>query len=424
MKFEINLKDITEENRFGKIAKFDDVASIVQSGNFALKQSREKFEVVEKSLKNSKNPRIFRNMKFKISADTNAQALRKIDKALRLASFSLDVPLKSAKGGEGFVFKAQEDLTDRWCAFFSKVVRGVYDFVINCFGLPEITVMSKSENLTWKGKVLYSPESGEPIKKSEWDSFVKTLEKFLNRNISNAAERIVLDSTALGKVLDRMLKTNTLEAVRKMRLAELKYANKTFDWISDNVKNMRSVSEDFLSRNDYARIQIMRDSAAEKITKVSEAMRSDIRQVLIDGVLEHKSKGQVSQMIFDKMIGHNRDFQRIADTEIQRASTSAFVKEEVYKAEKGEKVYFERVEVVDGNTCEYCKRINGKIAVWSDVPLSSGAVKDSHAELAIWEGKEWSGKKLTRIEDAPVSICHPWCRGVWIRHYPEFDGTK
>lgn len=420
MEFEINLKDITEENRFEKISKFDEVVGIVKFGNSAVKKSAVDLPKVEKN----SNPRIFNNIKFRINCSTNTEGLRKIDKALRLASFSLDVPLKSAKSGEGFNFKAQEDLTDRWCAFFSKIVRGTYDLVIRYFGLPEITVMSKSENLTWKGRVIYSPENGEPIKKSEWDLFVKTLEKFLNRNIANAAEKIVLDGAALGKILDRILKTNTLEAVQKMRLNSLKYANKTFDWISDSVKNMKNVSGDFLSRSDYARIQIMRDSAAEKITRISEDMKSDIRQVLIDGALEHKSKGQVSQMIFDKMIGHNRDFQRIADTEIQRASTNAFVKEEVQKAEDGEKVYFRRVEVVDDNTCEYCKRINGKIAVWSDVPLSSGAVKDSHAELAIWEGKEWSGKKLTRIEDAPVSICHPWCRGVWIRHYPEFDGTK
>ena len=165
--------------------------------------------------------------------------------------------------------------------------------------------------------LFYSPENGEPIKKSEWDLFVKTLEKFLNRNIANAAEKIVLDGAALGKILDRILKTNTLEAVQKMRLNSLKYANKTFDWISDSVKNMKNVSGDFLSRSDYARIQIMRDSAAEKITRISEDMKSDIRQVLIDGALEHKSKGQVSQMIFDKMIGHNRDRSEEHTSELQ-----------------------------------------------------------------------------------------------------------
>lgn len=432
MELQINLMNATEENRFEKISKFADVARILKSGDM-IKAKKKRSKVLEKSrasefaamkeVKKSQGDRIFRNIKFKINYSTNAEARRKIDKALRLASFSLDVPLK-ASGGEGFNFVAQKDLTDNWCGFFSKIVRGTYDFVIRYFGLPEIAVMSKSENLTWKGKVLYSPENGEPIKKSEWNSFVKALESFLNRNIASAADKIVLDSTALGKILDRMARTNSIEAVKKMRLDSLKIDGRTFDWISDSVKNMQNTSEGFLSRNGYARIQVMQESAAEKIARVSDAMKSDIRQILIDGVLEHKSKGQVSQMIFDKMVGHNRDFQRIADTEIQRASTNAFVKEEIQNAEEGEKVYFKRVEVVDDNTCEYCKRINGRIAVWSDTPLASGAVRDGCAELAIWEGKEWDGKKLTRIEDAPVSICHPYCRGVWLRHYPKLDDKK
>lgn len=426
MELQINLTNMTEQNRFEKIAKFDDISRIVKSGNLIKtkgKRSRLSDSAISKEVEKSRNDRAFRNIKFKINYSTNAEAVRKINKALRLASFSLDIPLK-ASFGEGFNFVSQKELTDKWCGNFSKIVRGTYEFVIKYFGLPEIAVMSKSENLAWKGKVLYSPETGEPIKKSEWNSFVKALENFLNRNIANVADKIVLDSTALGKILDRMARTNSLEAVKKIHLDSLKVNGRTFDWISDSIKNMRNTSEAFLSRNDYARIQVMQESAAEKITKVSNAMKSDIRQVLIDGILEHKSKGQVSQMIFDKMVGHNRDFQRIADTEIQRASTNAFVKEEVQNAEDGEKVYFRRVEVVDDNTCEYCKRINGKIAVWSDTPLSRGAVKDIYAELAIWEGKEWDGKKLTRIEDAPVSICHPWCRGVWVRYYPKPDEKK
>lgn len=412
----INIDGVTEENRFEKFSKFDDVVNIVKNG-----KKIEKSISTLPDLKKSKNPRVFNNIKFKIDYSTKAECLKKIDKALRIASFSLDVPLKSSVSGEGFNFKAQEGLTDKWCGVFSKIVRGAYDLVIKYFGLPEITIMSKAGELTWKGKILYSPENGEPIKKSEWDSFVKALEKFLNRNIANAADKIVLDSTALGKILDRMLKTNSLENIKKLRLENIKYAGKTFDWISESVRNMKNTSGDFLKRNDYARIQIMQDSAATKIQKVSDAMKSDIRQILVDGALERKSKTQVSQMIFDKMIGHNRDFQRIADTEIQRASTNAFVKEEVYKAEEGEKVYFQRLEVIDDNTCEYCKKINGRIAIWSDIPLSNGAVKDKYAELAIWEGKEWNGKKIERISDAPVSVCHPYCRGVWIRYYPELD---
>lgn len=399
---EISITDITEGNRF---KKFEQLEKCLNG---------EKIEYIPKD-----NTRLLGTINIKMKDFSN----ERVEKALRTIAMSLSVPLKSAKG-EGFTFKAQEELTDKWSKFFSNLVNNTYNFVIDYFNLPKITVMSKAVNLTWKGKVLYSPESGEPITQKEWDFFVKNLEKFLNRNISNAAERIVLDSKALGHILDRMLKTNTLENIKKQNLESLKYNGKPFDWIADSAKNMKNAFGESLTRPEQARISVIQQSAAEQITRISDSMKSEVRQILIDGIVDHKSKSQVSQALFDKMVNYNRDFQRIADTEIQKTFNNSFIREEVNNAEEGEKVYFERVEVIDGNTCPYCKKINGKIAVWSDTPLASGAVKDEYADLAIWEGKEWNGKKLERISDAPVSVCHPWCRGTWIRCYPELDGKK
>ena len=77
-------------------------------------------------------------------------------------AMSLSVPLKAAKG-EIFFYKAQEDLTDKWCMFFSELVRNTYDYVTDYLDLPKKTVMSKSDVLTHKGKILYNPSTGEPI---------------------------------------------------------------------------------------------------------------------------------------------------------------------------------------------------------------------------------------------------------------------
>ena len=143
-------------------------------------------------------------------------------------------------------------------------------------------------------------------------------------------------------------------------------------------------------------------------------MRSDIQTILIDGVKNRKSKSDVSQMLFDKMTGDNRDFKRLADTEMQNAFNNGFVREEVYNTPDGEKTYFQRVEVIDDNTCPFCRRMNGKIALWSDKPLSSQKADDGIADFVIWEGKEWSGEK----DDVCTGAFHPWCRGAWIRYYP------
>ncbi len=327
----------------------------------------------------------------------------RIEKALRTMSMSLDVPLKSAKG-EVFAYKAQEELTDKWCKFFSEYVRNVYDFVTDYFNLPKKTVMEKAV-LSHKGKILYYPETGKPIDKKDWDKFIKSLEKFLNRNITDAEKKIVLQSNSLGRVLDRMLQTNTLEAIKKMPLSSITYKGKSFDWISDSTKNMKSVFGEELSRDELARIEAVTQSAGLKISNVSEKIRGDIKQILIDGIRAKQSKGQVSQALFDKMVGGNRDFQRIADTEIQNNFNNAFVREEVQNANENENVYFQRVEIVDNNTCKFCKQMNGKIAKWSDKPLKDEKINDSVADYAIWEGKEWSGKE----HNVAIGGFHPYC---------------
>jgi len=88
-------------------------------------------------------------------------------------------------------------------------------------------------------------------------------------------------------------------------------------------------------------------------------MKNDIKQILIDGVKSRKGKSQISQDLFDRMTGHNRDFQRIADTETINAMNNSFLQDEVHGAEPGEKVYFQRVEVIDANTCNFCKKMHG-----------------------------------------------------------------
>lgn len=333
----------------------------------------------------------------------------RIEKALRTMAMSLSVPLKAAKG-EIFFYKAQEDLTDKWCMFFSELVRNTYDYVTDYLDLPKKTVMSKSDILTHKGRILYNPSTGEPIKQADWNKFVNNLEKFLNRNIKDVEKKIILESKSLSKILDRMLKYNTLEAVKKLRLEGLQYHGKSFDWISENVKNMQNVFGESLTRQEQARIEVMTQSAAQEITNITDKMRGNIKQILIDGVKGKRSKGQVSQALFDKMVGDNRDFQRVADTEIQNAFNNSFVQEEVYNTEEGKKTYFKRIEVIDGNTCPKCKAINGKIAVWSDKPLNDEKSKDKNADYVIWEGKdgfEW---------ECPISVKHPYCRGTWQRY--------
>ena len=394
---EIKINDITEGNRY---AKFTQLEKCLTGG------------VPEYISADNTAPLPSVNIRMKDFSN------ERIEKALRTMAMSFDIPLKSAKG-EVFLYKAQEDLTDRWCVFFSELVRNAYDFITDYCDLPKKTVMSKSV-LTHKGKILYYPETGEPIKQADWDKFVKNLEKFLNRHIKDAEKKIILQSNSLGKILDRMLKYNTLEAVKELQLEKLQYHGKSFDWISESVKNMKNTFGDSFTRGEQARIEMLTQSAVIKVTNITDKMSGDIKQILIDGVKGHKSKSEVSQALFDKMVGDNRDYQRLADTEIQNAVNNSFLREEVQNTPDGQKVYFQRIEVIDKNTCAFCKRMNGKIAVWSDKPLKDEKANDGIADFVIWEGKEWNGSR----HSFTTGVFHPYCRGTWVRYDTDIDNAR
>jgi len=364
------------------------------------------------------------NIELSITDITPQNRRIKMLKAVRALSQRLGVPVsvtgrkqQHSHAGEPFLYRANEELIYKWYNRFSAAVNDTYNFVVSYFGLPEVRIIAKADVLKHKGKIIYSPETGEPIKLDDWKKFVKLLEEFLNRKMKDTDKKIILDSKALGRILNRMLKYNTLDEVKKLPLDDIKYRGKTFDWISDNIKNMRTAMGEELSRSEMARIQVLQMSAASKITGVSDKIKSDIKQILIDGVAARKSKGQISQELFDKMTGRNRDFQMIADTEIQNAMNNAALLDEVYNAEPGEKVYFQRVEVIDGNTCKFCKKMHGTIVLWSDHPLPSDKIDDPIASYSIWDGKNWNGKK----EFVANGILHPYCRGVWVRYNRQVD---
>ena len=396
--FDIQITDITENNKQQKLEQFNKALNAIADNRpFVIKHIP------------ADNSEHYENLTVRLmDFDRN-----KIEKAVHKVALSLDADISGASKGESFVYKSQEEIVDKYFKEFTDRTRAIYNFVISYFDLPDIRIVSKAGELRHKGKILYNPETGNPIKESDWKKFVVELEKFLNRNYSGIGEKIVLSAESLGIILDRLSKTNSLEAIRKMSVADLKAKRYDVDWISDSVKNMKDKFGEVISRERQARIQIAMDSAAQRVTRVKDDMRNNIQQIIIDGIRDKQSKSVVAQNLFDKCASLNRDMQRIADSEVQMAANSSYCKEEVYNSEPGEKVYFKRFEIIDDNTCKQCKKLNGTIVLWSDVPLPDEHIKDPYAKYAIWEGKNEG--------DCPVGILHPWCRGSWIRYYPDVD---
>ncbi|WP_255822511.1 hypothetical protein [Treponema putidum] len=360
---------------------------------------------------------------------TEANKYEKFTKALKAAAKQLNTPigiLEPEKTGEKHLYPIKQELSDYWASFYSNILNELYISITEVLELPAVSIETMQKSLLsklaqavkklfgkfklkYKGSIVYNPETGEPIRRKDFDRLVKAIEEVLNLNTKDAAKRITLDSVAVSKLLKRLASFQTTEQLKSHTLDNLKYKGKSFEWIREEYKNLSTVLGKPLSLKEKARYQVCEDKAAQLITRVNDDIRNSIKEVLLDGISERKSKAQVSQDLFNKFGSLNRSWKRIADTETVNTSNLASVLEEVYSAAQGEKVYFKRYEMV--NACDKCKKLDGVIALWSDKPLEDDKIKDDFASVAIWEGKAPDSKRNTLV----VGALHPHCRGFWER---------
>ncbi|MGF7108236.1 hypothetical protein [Treponema pedis] len=358
---------------------------------------------------------------------TEANKYDKFTKALKAAAKQLNTPigvLDLEKKGEKHLYPIKQELSDYWASFYSNILDELYISLTEILELPAVSIETMQKSLIsaqaikklfskfklkYKGSIIYNPETGEPFLRKDFDKLVRAIEDILNLNTKEAAKRITLDSVTVSKLLKRLASFQTTEQLKSHTLDNLKYKNKSFEWIREEYKNLNTVLGEPLSLKEKARYQVCEDKAAQLITRVNDDIRNGIKEVLLDGISERKSKAQVSQDLFNKFGSLNRNWKRIADTEIVNTSNLASVLEEVHSAAQGEKVYFRRYEMA--NACDKCKKMDGVIALWSDKPLEDDKIKDEFASVAIWEGKAPDSKNNTLV----VGALHPHCRGFWER---------
>lgn len=375
----------------------------------------------------------YRDITLRVTGVTEANRHEKFARSVDQLSKALRVPMtikprSNDKGLEKFPFRAYEDLAEKWTRYMGVVLDRLYLGVSKHFGLPRVTTFSKAIDpeddspLTFRGTIVFSPETGQPITRKEWKGIVQTIERFLNRAMSDVERQVVLDSVALGKVLDRMVKYNTYEAVQQMRLDDIRYRTHSFDWLSDSTQRVRDTFG--LTDSEAARIEVAQDALGERITGIKGNTRAAIRNTFLDGIKNREPKVKVAQRLFDRFGGINRDWQRVVETEVNDNMNTAMLYEELAGAEDGKPVYLRRIEIMDSHTCAFCAKASKRdvIAKLVPEPLPDDAIEDPHASIAVWPGKTNSGRDRSEWW-WPSGPVHPWCRGSWERWIPPTPQT-
>jgi hypothetical protein len=347
----------------------------------------------------------------------------KFAKAIRIIGRELNIPVSVEKRGhEPYFYSVQQELSDQWQGYYRDILKAIYETVTAALDLPEIQIETMRKafwrigKLKHKGKVPYSPETGEPLKKKAFEGLIKTIEKFLRWNTKDIAERMTTDAVAIGKVLRRKAEYTSGAAMHNITLDNLEYRNRSFDWIREDIRNLEGVLGKPLSKIEMARYQVAQDNVANLVTKVGDQVKNEIKDIILKGIAERRSRSQVAQDLFNRLGNLNRDWKRIVDTEMVNTMNLAGILQDVHDAREGEKVYFKRYALA--GCCKECEKWNGTIALYSDTPLEDDNIKDEHAKVAIWDGKPQGKGKEARV--LVIGAAHPYCRCGWIR----WGGTR
>lgn len=116
---------------------------------------------------------------------------------------------KAEKEGERPAYKMLEDVQDGLCRHFTMTLNVIYKTLCRYLGLPEVseTMLKARDNedepLILNGRVIFSPETGEPLKKRDWNRLIEAIETYLKRKLKEEDKRLVMRNTAVAKIIAR-----------------------------------------------------------------------------------------------------------------------------------------------------------------------------------------------------------------------------
>ena len=327
---------------------------------------------------------------------------------------------KAEKEEERPAYKMLEDVQDGLCRHFKMTLNVIYKTLCRYLGLPEVSETmlkargNEEEPLILNGRVIFSPETGEPLKNRDWQRLINAIEKYIGRKMSDQDQRLVMQNAAVAKIISHLLKNNTREAIEKLRLESVD-KKVGFYRATESWKRLKEAFPD-LSAVDIDRLEFARDNVGNYISSVGADVVKKIKEVYYQAVTGKKDKGAISQELFDWFGDLNRNYERIVKTESNNITNRELIREGLRGAADGEPVYFKRYEG-SANICPFCRDANGVIARWSDKPMDNDQCDDGTASVWIWDGKSNFGRKGSQMWYAAESF-HPNCQGIWERFYP------
>lgn len=244
--------------------------------------------------------------------------------------------------------------------------------------------------------------------------FLLRLESILKRYVPNygkIASDMAAKAVRAGKaiseaelrgltILDTVTRKNPTSEGVPIRTVDLLPV--TFDLVDYNVPTSdgKMLELPATTSEEQQAMEFARLHAGSKIQLQDEKMKEGVKQLVMRAVHERWTTRRLSQELFDAFGTYNRDWRRIALTELSEALTNGYI---------GSLNDGDRVEGITAtNGCKHCRRlIDSKVYIVSKVP------RWDKPDQYVWVGKTNYGR-TTKDYVACVPL-HPHCRCRWQR---------
>lgn len=252
------------------------------------------------------------------------------------------------------------------------------------------------------GRIYINPKTGKPMKRAEWKEIVATLESgFAWVFGDDVQDKMTAVATALGMILQTMADR---QAAQTALLSEL------------DVERLK----------DMASMEILQDTlafaqqhTAEYIVDLQSTARRKISTAIITATRDRLTKDELESELFREFGDLNRDWRRIAETEIATNFNNGYLRSELSNAGKDETVFM--VGITAANACPWCvERVMDHTVVLLDAPPADGdiVIVNGTPYEAIWPGKTNAGRARADWWVAAGSQ-HPHCRCTWTRTFED-----
>lgn len=270
--------------------------------------------------------------------------------------------------------------------------------------LKEVTKKKREQILKWAtdGKALTKEQLQkiDRLLSSKLPDYAKKAEEFMVRagfigKIRGEAEREAFET--FGAVVDRY--PETIETAEKEGVAlTVKQAK------AEAKKTGKTIRILPLTKQESEAVKHAIHHAGDKITEISDRHRAGVRQLVIRAKKERWTAQQLAQALFDKFGEHNRDWRRVAITELAFATNDTYLS----GCEEGDTL----IGMGAVNACKKCQEliIGKQVTVTHKIPSEENYHTDTKL---VWVGKSNYGRRVSEYVTAiPL---HPQCRCRWTK---------